>query len=212
MARWRFFAANYNQGAMWVYENLQQWLAERDVDFVLANCSSEDEIIQSAKKADIYLAFRFKVTRKVISALPRLKLIMSSGIGYDHIDVQAATDHGIVVTNTALYNVVDVVEHALALILACGRKLHVLNDLARQGRWEGGAPVQPIHRFGEQTIGIIGFGNIGRTLAQKTKTLGFQVLAFDPYVPIGEMPQMGVAPVDLKELLVLLCQFNLGQN
>jgi len=159
-----------------VYDDLQRWLADRGVDFVLAQCKSEDEVIQAAQGANIYLAYKLKVTRQVIAALPRLKLLMSSGSGFDHIDVQAATDHGVIVTNTAGYNVEDVAEHALTLMLACGRKVRALEHLSRQGKWQCGALVQPTHRFVGQCAGLIGFGKIGQALAWRLKALGFRVL------------------------------------
>jgi D-3-phosphoglycerate dehydrogenase len=201
MAQYRLFAANYNQNVMWVYEDLRRWLAERGTDFALAQCASEDDVIQAAQEADIYLAYKFKVTPRVIAALPRLRLLMSSGSGFDHIDVRAATEHGVIVTNAAAYNVEDVAEHALTLILACGRKLHALERLSRQGHWQCGALVQPTHRFVGQTVGLVGFGKIGRALAWRLKALGFRVLAYDPYLPAEEIIQLGVEPVGLEEVL-----------
>jgi D-3-phosphoglycerate dehydrogenase len=201
MAQYHLFAANYNQNVKWVYEDLGRWLADRGIDLVLAQCTSEDEVIQAAWEADIYLAYKFKVTRRVIAALPHLKLLMASGSGYDHIDVEAATEHGVLVTNAAAYNVEDVAEHALTLVLACGRKLRALEYLSRRGSWQCGALVQPTHRFVGQTVGLVGFGKIGRALAWRLKALGFRVLAYDPYLPGAEITQLGVEPAGLEEVL-----------
>ena len=201
MSQHQLFAANYNQNVMWVYEDLERWLTERGVDFLLAKCVNEDEVITRAKDADIYLAYKFRVTRKVISALPRLKLLISSGSGYDHIDVQAATDHGVLVTNAAAYNVEDVAEHALTLILACGRKLRAVERLSRQGHWQCGALVQPTHRFVGQTVGLIGYGKIGKALAWRARALGFYVLVYDPYIPVEVIREQGAEPAGLEELL-----------
>jgi D-3-phosphoglycerate dehydrogenase len=202
MAKYRLFAANYNQNVMWVYEELRHWLADRGMDFTLAQCTSDDEVIQGAQEADIYLAYKFKVTPRVIAALPRLRLLMSSGSGYDHIDIRAATEHGVIVTNAAAYNVEDVAEHALTLILACGRKLRALERLSRQGNWQCGSLVQPTHRFVGQTVGLIGFGKIGRALAWRLKALGFRVLVYDPYLPVQEIIQLGGELAGLQEVLV----------
>ena len=201
MTQYRLFAANYNQNVMWVYEDLQRWLADRRIDFVLAQCESENEVIQAAQEADIYLAYKSKVTRQVIAALPQLKLLMSSGSGFDHIDVRAATDHGVIITNAAAYNVEDVAEHALTLLLACGRKLRALEHLSRQGNWQCGALVQPTHRFVGQSAGLVGFGKIGQALAWRLKALGFRVLAYDPYLSVKEITQLGVKPAGLEEVL-----------
>ena len=201
MAQFQLFAANYNKVVMWVYEDLRRWLADRGVELVLAQCATQDEVIERARHADIYLAYKFRVTRRIIASLPRLKLLMASGSGYDHIDVPAATDHGVVVTCGATYNVEDVAEHAVALILACGRKIRFLERAVRQGQWSCGGLAQPRHRFRGQTVGLIGFGKIGRAVAWRARGLGFQVLAHDPYVPANEITEEGGEPVSLEELL-----------
>jgi len=201
MAQFQLFAANYNKDAMEVYENLRCWLADRDVGLVLAQYTAEDEVIERAKNADICLAYRFKVTRKAIASLPRLKLLMASGSGYDHIDVQAATDHGVVVTNAATHNIEDVAEHTLALILTCGQKICFLDSAVQQGNWSCALLAQPIHRMRGQALGIIGLGKIGQAVAWRANGLGFRVLAYDPYVPDNEIKKAGVKPVGLEELL-----------
>ena len=201
MSQHQLFAANYNHNVMWVYQDLERWLAERGVDFLLAQCTNEDEVIKKARDSDIYLAYQFRVTWKVVSALPRLKLLISSGSGFDHIDIQAATDHRVLVTNAAAYNVEDVAEHALTLILACGRKLRAVEQFSRQGHWQCGALVQPTHRFVGQTVGLIGYGKIGKALAWRAKVLGFHMLVHDPYVPVEAIREQGAEPVGLEELL-----------
>lgn len=197
----QLFATNYNEHVMWVYESLEKWLAERDIDFVLAQCKTEDEVIEKAQGADIYLAFKFPVTQRVLASLPNLKLLMCSGSGYEFIDVDAATQHGIIVTNTATYNVEDVAEHALTLILACVRRLPRLAALAHQGRWQVGAIVQPTHRFTAQTVGLVGFGKIGQAVARRLRALGFRVQAHDSYVVNEHIRRHDVEPVSLENLL-----------
>jgi len=198
----RVFAANYNPEVMWVYDNLRGWLADRGIEFVMARCTSPDETVAVGQGAEVALAFRCLMTRQVLMGLPNLRLLMSSGIGYDHIDVEAATDLGIIVTNTATYCVQDVAEHALALILACTRKIQALDRLCRQGDWAHAAVrALPMHRFGSQTVGIIGLGKIGSALAQRLKALGFRVLAHDPYAPVEQFAVLEAMSVSLVDLL-----------
>lgn len=197
----QLFATNYNAHVMWVYKSLGKWLAEREIDFVLAQCKTEDEVIEKAQNADIYLAFKFPVTRRILASLPNLKLLMCSGSGYEFIDVDAATQHGVIVTNTANYNVEDVAEYALTLILAGVRRLPRLAALAHQGQWQVGAIVQPTHRFTAQTIGLVGFGKIGQSVARRLRALGFRVLAHDSFVPAEDVQSQDVAPVSLDSLL-----------
>lgn len=197
----QLFATNYNEHVLWVYESLGKWLAEREIDFVLAQCKTEDEVIEKAQAADIYLAFKFPVTQRVLASLPNLKLLMCSGSGYEFIDVDAATQHGVIVTNTATYNVEDVAEHALTLILAGARRLPWLAALAHQGHWQVGAIVQPTHRFTAQTVGLVGFGKIGQAVARRLRALGFRVLAHDSFVPAETIQRQDVEPVPLDTLL-----------
>jgi len=198
----KLFTANYNPDVLWVYEDLRRWLAERDVEFVLARCESAKETIVAGQDAEICLAFRRQMTRQVLMALPHLKLLMASGIGYDHIDVEAASDLGIIVTNTANYNVEDVAEHTLALILTCARKIQTLDRLCRQGESAHAAVrVLPIHRFGSQTVGIIGLGKIGGTLAGRLRALGFRILGYDPYAPDERFATLAVIRAGLIDLL-----------
>jgi D-3-phosphoglycerate dehydrogenase len=199
VAQFQLFAANYNESAMWVYDKLRRWLADRDTELVLRQCATEDEVIRQAQGADMYLAYKFPISRKIVAALPRLKLLMSSGIGYDHIDVPAATDYGIVVTNAATHCVEDVAEHTLSLILACARKLCYLDSAAQRGEWR--PDVHPVFRFGNQTVGLVGFGNIARALAWRARALGFRVMAYSRSVPADEIRQQAVQPVGLEDLL-----------
>lgn len=197
----QLFAANYNEHVLWVYEALERWLKERGIDFVLAQCKTEDDVIEQAQNADIYLAFKFPITQRILASLPQLKLLMSSGSGFEFIDVDAATQQGIIVTNTATYNVEDVAEHALTLILACVRRLPRLKALAQQGQWQVGSLVQPTHRFSSQTVGLIGFGKIGQAVAWRLRALGFRVLAHDAFVTAGQMQKQGVEAMSLEDLL-----------
>ncbi len=212
MAKFELFAANYDPGVLWAYEDLEKWLAARDIGFTLAQCQSEDEVIARAKDAEVYIAWKFPVTRRVIENLPRLRLLMASGSGFDHIDVGAATEHGIVVTNAATHNVEDVADHTIALIVAVTRKLLPLDKAVREGKWR--PPLQPIHRFRAQTLGLVGFGRIGQAVAERAKALGFTVIAHGLYGSDERMIARGVEPVSLDELLrradvvSLHCQLN----
>lgn len=199
MGKLELFAANYEPAVLWAYEDLERCLAERDMGFVLAQCKTEDEVIARAQNASIYIAWKFPVSRTMIAALPQLRLLMASGSGYDHIDVAAATEYGVVVTNAATHNVEDVADHTIALIVACTRKLLPLDRAVRGGAWR--PPVQPVHRFRAQTLGLVGFGRIGQTVAERARALGFTVIAHGIHGSDERMRARGVEPVSLNELL-----------
>ena len=117
-----------------------------------------------------------RVTAEVIAAAPGCRIIARLGIGLDNIDVAAATARGIVVTNVPDYCLTEVAEHALALILALGRKVAWFHAQTKAGLYDLQAG-PPLRRLAGQTLGIVGLGNIGRTLAAKAQALGMRVIA-----------------------------------
>ena len=119
-----------------------------------------------AADCDAIMTNWVNVPESVIAAAPKCKIIARLGIGLDNIDVAAATRRGIVVTNVPDYCVTEVAEHALALILSLARKVAFYHHETKSGRYnlQDGLPLR---RIEGQTLGIIGFGNIGRKLAEK---------------------------------------------
>ena len=148
---------------------------------IIAQCTSEEEVIQVSEDAHVLINSDLPITRKIIEALPNLKLITRYGIGVDHIDVEAATEHGVYVTNVPDYCQIDVADHALALILSLTQKIVHLNQKVKQGSWDfsDGAP---LHRIQTQTVGLISYGGIARILSKKLQAIGFTVIAYDPYL------------------------------
>jgi D-3-phosphoglycerate dehydrogenase len=178
-------------------------LSEIDAEFISCQCKTEDEVIEACKTADGILNQAAPVSKRVIEALERCKVIARYGIGFDTIHVDTATSKGICVTNVVDYGIDEVAIHALALFLACARKLLIFNREVKRGNWWAGVPQipRPLFRLKEQTFGIIGFGNIGRSFAAKIKPLGFKILINDPYIPDDVAPAHGVERVSLEELL-----------
>jgi D-3-phosphoglycerate dehydrogenase / 2-oxoglutarate reductase len=111
------------------------------------------------------------ITRKVIESLPQLKVIARYGIGIDVIDLKAASEHKVFVLNVPDYCIDEVSDHALALLLGSARKIIPLNNHIKSGNW-GFHFAQPFYRIKGRTLGLIGFGNIARKLAEKAKPLG----------------------------------------
>jgi len=137
--------------------------------------------------------------------MTRCRIIARYGIGVDNVDLGAATAKGIVVTNVPDYCVDEVSDHALALLLACARRIPGLAGRVRSGRWDA-RDAAPMHRLRGQTLGLVGFGKIPRRLADKARALGLEVIAFDPYVAGDEMEARGVQKTSLPGLLAR-CDF-----
>lgn len=140
-----------------------------------------------------------KVTRKVIEAGRRLRVIGRAGIGVDNVDVEAATRRGIVVMNTPTGNAVTTAEHALALLFALARKIPQATASMRGGKWEK-TRFQGRELHGK-TLGVVGLGNIGRIVADRAQGLKMKVIGYDPVLTPERAAQIGVELVSLDALL-----------
>jgi len=177
-------------------------LAKVNAELVDVECATEDEIIAAAKEADALLVVFAPMTRRVMDALPKLKVIVRYGIGYDTVDVDAATDNGVLLVNMPDFCLEEVSNHAIALLLALGGKLVSLNEGMKQGRWtESQLTRATVGAPYEQTLGLVGCGKIGRMTARKARCFGLRVLGYDPYVDKSLAKEHGITLVSLPELL-----------
>jgi D-3-phosphoglycerate dehydrogenase len=177
-------------------------LARVNAELVVAGCTCEAEIIEAARDADAILTVGSKMTRSVMEQLPRCQVIVRYGIGYDTIDVNAATDNNILVVNIPDFCFEEVSNHAIAILLACAKKVVTLNNMVKQGRWtEAKAAQAPMVSIHGQTLGIAGCGNIGRMTARKAQCFGLKILGYDPYVDKSLAEEHGITLVSLPELL-----------
>ncbi len=172
-----------------------------DCEVVSVACHSQGEIIEAVKEADVVLNTNLPMYRPVIEQMTRGKQIIRYGHGYDTVDVEAATEKGIIVTNIAGVCSEEVSNHALMFLLACSRKLVLLDRRLRQGEWGRPKLTGGIGTIYDQTLGLVAFGNIARALARKAKALGMRVIAYDPYVYPWIAREYGVTLVSFEQLL-----------
>ena len=168
---------------------------------VTAQCKSEDDVIAVARDADAIIAQYATVGARAIGALTRCEVIARYGTGTDIVDVDAATRHGILVTNVPNdWCENEVADHAMALLLAAARKICTYDRAARAGiwRWQTG---EPIHRMSGRTLGLLSFGAIAQAIGRRAAGFGLRVIASDPYLPAGDIADRGAIPVSLDELL-----------
>lgn len=177
------------------------------VEFVDKPSSTEEDIIAAASDADAVVVGAEPYTRRVLTNLKSCRLISTPKMGYDNIDVAAATEAGICASCVSDASIEEVSDHAMALLLTCARKVVKLDQTVRAGvwhifhgpemeeRWRGIAPIRG------QTLGLIGFGGIARALVPKAKGFSLRILAYDPYVPAEVMDKMGIEAVGLDRLL-----------
>ena len=163
---------------------------------------SEEEFIELAKTADAVIARGRMITAEIIAGLENCKVIGCGSVGTDRVDVEAATRHGIPVTNVPDVFIEEVADHTMALLLGAHRHLYEMRAWIRAGRWSEGHPhMRSFPRLYGQTLGLIAFGNVGRAVARRAQPFGLRVIAHDPYVSETEMTSVGVEPVGFTELL-----------
>jgi D-3-phosphoglycerate dehydrogenase len=139
-----------------------------------------------------------QVTREVIAAGKKLRVVGRAGIGVDNVDVPAATERGIVVMNTPEGNTITTAEHTIALLMSLARHIPQAYGCLQKCRWERKC-FMGVELYGK-TLGIIGLGRIGQEIAKRTLALGMTVIAYDPYVNPEALKKLDVAPVSLEEL------------
>jgi D-3-phosphoglycerate dehydrogenase / 2-oxoglutarate reductase len=138
-----------------------------------------------------------KMTAELIARATNLRVIGRAGVGVDNVDVEAATNRGIVVANAPQSNVVTAAEHTMALLLALARNIPQAHSSLTSGRWER-SKFSGVELY-EKTLGIIGFGRIGQLVAQRARGFGMRVLAFDPFVSAERYRELGVEKAQSSE-------------
>ncbi|MFH1640813.1 MAG: phosphoglycerate dehydrogenase, partial [Candidatus Omnitrophota bacterium] len=140
-----------------------------------------------------------KVTKEVIAQAAKLKVIGRAGVGLDNVDLDAATQKGIIVMNTPAGNTISTAEHTVSMILALSRNIAQANASMKQGEWKH-SKFMGVEIY-NKVLGIIGFGRIGREVARRTLSFGMKVLAYDPFLSREVAEAIGVEVVELKGLL-----------
>jgi D-3-phosphoglycerate dehydrogenase len=174
-------------------------LGEAHVDWQLAACRSEEDVIREGAGAVVLINQYAPVTARVFEALPSLRLVVRYGVGVDNVDVAAATRHGVWVANVPDYGTEEVADHAIALALSLLRGVARLDRSVRDGRWNY-EDAQPLRRLRTLTHGVVGCGRIGSAVAARAAGLQMRVLACDVR-PDRPAPGTSIEKVSFEELL-----------
>lgn len=168
----------------------------------VAATSEEEFLTEASDAAAVITSWGFRISRSVVAGLDECIVIGVGSVGVDMVDVEAATEAGIVVTNVPDVFIEEVADHTMALLLAGARRMREMDSMVRRGDWFQGRPLlNEVPRLWGQTLGLVSFGNVARAVARRAKPFGLQVIAHDPYVSELKMTGEGVEPVSFGELL-----------
>jgi len=176
-------------------------MARRGIDFVACRLkfAPAADVVAATGDADIVIVNMTPVTPEVVAGWRNCRLVIRHGVGYDNIDLAALERAGIPLCYIPDYCTEEVAEHAIALLVACGRKIvssrEVLDDSSARGSWDF-AGAAPVFRMAGQTLGIIGCGRIGSLVYLKLRSFGFRFLICDPYLSPERQRELGIEVVD----------------
>ncbi len=142
-----------------------------------------------------------KVTKDIIGAASNLKVIGRAGVGLDNVDLEAATQKGIIVMNTPAGNTISTAEHTMSMILSVSRNIPQASASTKKGEWKR-SKFMGVELY-SKTLGIVGFGRIGGEVAKRALSFGMKVVAFDPFLSREVAESLGVEILELKELLAV---------
>jgi D-3-phosphoglycerate dehydrogenase len=140
-----------------------------------------------------------KVTKDVIEAAKKLKFIGRAGVGLDNVDLEAATQKGIIVMNTPAGNTISTAEHTFSMILALSRNIPQANSSTKKGEWKR-SKFMGVELYGK-VLGVVGFGRIGSEVAKRALSFGMKILAYDPFLSADVAESIGVEIAELKKVL-----------
>src|SRR6266567_9166191 len=166
---------------------------------VLPKRLAEAELLPVVKDAIALLVrSETKVTRKVIEAAPELRVVGRAGVGVDNVDVEAATEHGVVVMNTPGGNTISTAELSFAMILNLARKVPQAHSSMASGKWDR-KQFQGTELLGK-TLGVLGLGRIGSEVARRAVAFGMKVVAYDPFLTDARARDLGIEQQVLDEV------------
>jgi D-3-phosphoglycerate dehydrogenase len=182
-------------------------LDEIDAELVIERPMTDAEVAEAGRGADAMIFHgAIPLTREIVSRLKRCKIVCRTGVGVDRIDLAAAAENGIVVSNAAGCNSIEVSEQMIGLLIAVARKLVRMNQYVHEGRWRRhSAELRdyrgPVSRIAGRTLGIVGLGHVGRQVAPRAQGLKLKVQAVDPYLDPKVAADLRVPLISLDELI-----------
>jgi len=176
-------------------------LASLDVKLEGVQCKTVEQVAAAVVDADVVITQFAPVKGAAIAAMNKARAIIRYGIGVDNVDLAAAAARKIPVCNVPDYCIDEVADHTLAFVLALTRNIVINANVIRNGEWKSAVPASAFHSLRSMTVGVVGFGRIGRAVVQRLLAFGCKVLVFDPVVTATAVQSAGAKLVTLEELL-----------
>ena len=182
---------------------IEQGLEGLDYELDINIVETPGEIIEAIKGADVILNGGVSMPKEVIDEIDTAQAIIVGSHGFNHIDHKAATEKNVMIVNCAGFCTEEVSNHAILMVMACAKKLTILNDMVKRGKWgvETRNILMPMAPIDGQTLGLVAFGNIARAVSRKAQALGMDVNTYDPYCPPWITKEYRVRPVATLEEL-----------
>lgn len=179
----------------------KQRAKEAGMKVVGVRSESDDELKEEIRDASAVVVIARTINSGMIEAMQKCKIILALSVGYDCVDVRAATSKGIIVSNTPNYCTDEVANHTVTLLLSVARKLMLIIPRTSDAHWDYNF-TRPIFNFKDRKLGIIGLGRIGRCVVLKVRGMGMSVMAYDPYLDDDIFKLLGVERrYELEDLL-----------
>lgn len=211
MSKFKVYVSDYDYGNLDIERSILEPIG---AEVIGLSCNTGEGLAEQAKDADAILQQYAKINRNTIEQLDQCKIIARYGIGVDILDVEAAYEKGMVVTNVPDYCLDEVANHALTLSLNLMRNIPFYDQAVKSGNYQWQAWKGPVPRLRDATFGLIGFGRIAQNLARKIRAFGSRVIAYDPYVSESFMNTCGVEKAELDQVFSeanvvnVLCPYN----
>lgn len=173
-------------------------LKEKALVDVLTELSPEELVARIPEYDALVVRSSTKVTRQVLEAGARLKVVGRAGVGVDNIDVPAATERGIIVINAPEGNTISAAEHAIAMMTSLARNIPAASSSMKAGEWKR-TKFMGVELY-KKTLGVIGIGRIGSEVVKRAKAMDMNILAYDPYISVEKAEKLGVTLTGLEEI------------
>jgi D-3-phosphoglycerate dehydrogenase len=168
------------------------------LEVIEAHCTSEEGVIEAGRGVSALLTQYARITARVMAELPELRMVGRYGTGYDIVDIEAARERGVWVANVPDYGTEEVASHALSMVLCLLRHLPLYDRDVKTGRWHANS-TGSLYRLKNLTLGVVGLGRIGSTLARRARPWFGRALGFDPYLEDDAWPE-GVEQASLEQV------------